>query len=441
MSLLRKTLKISVYALLGLLVLLIATVLFIISPPGKRLVRDKALAFLRSKLKTEVQIGAIEYSLPKMLGLRNVLLKDQAGDTLLWVGTLRVDIDLLKLLNNKVSVNDLILENAYGNVYRNRPDTNFNYTYIIDAFAAKDTSTKPKDTSASPFVFDVGTLRLKDIHLRFVDEMGGSDLRVDLAALKIKMRELDPANMVFRLKSLAVEGLRTSYYQDSSLIVSIDTTAAKPIALQADELDLKDIAFNFESSVSKMNFDIELQKLLAHPSNIDLVKREIAVKDFALEGVRSKILLGKTNIVPQQIAAVADTVKEQGWTVVVDKIKLQDVGFAMDDENKPIQKQGIDYGHLSITDFSLEAKDIQYAINNISGKVQHLAAKEKSGLDLQELRTNFFYNDTAAALQDLWVQTPHTLLQNKIGIQYPSIKSLSDNLAAMQLQLLLTKSV
>lgn len=427
------------YLLGGILILLTAALLFIISPPGKRLVRDKALVFLRSKLNTEVNIGAIEYSLPKMVGLRNLLLKDQAGDTLLSAGALRIDIDLLELLSNKVSVNDLVLENVYGNVYRNKPDTDFNFTYIIDAFASKDTTTK--DTNKSPFVFDVGTVRLKDIHIRFADEMGGSDLRIDLVAMKIKMRELDPSKMVFRLKSLAVQGLSTSFKQDTSLIVSSDTSVTKPITLQADILDLKEIVFSFQSSLSKINFDIQLQKLLAHPTNIDLVKRELVVKDFSLEKMRSKILLGKTNVVPERVAEVSDTLKEQGWSIVLNKIKLQDISFEMDDENKPQQKQGIDYAHLGITDLNFEAKEINYAIDNISGKVEHLTAKEKSGLDLQELRTNFSYNDTAASLQELFVQTPHSHLQNKIRVQYPSIKALSDNLAALEMQVLLTKSV
>ena len=47
--------------------------------PGKDFVRDQAVTFLENKLKTEVKIGELDYSLPKMIVLRDVLLRDQAN--------------------------------------------------------------------------------------------------------------------------------------------------------------------------------------------------------------------------------------------------------------------------------------------------------------------------------------------------------------------------
>ncbi|HTN17483.1 MAG TPA: translocation/assembly module TamB domain-containing protein, partial [Chitinophagaceae bacterium] len=437
----RKFLKITLYIIGSILLLIVVAVLFLISPPGKKFVRDKALVFLRGKLKTEVYIGEVVYSLPKMVGLKGVLLKDQQKDTLLALGLLKVDIDLLKLINSKVSVNDLVLEDVYAYVHRNKPDTNYNFTYIIDAFASKDTTAKPKDTSASPFVFDVGTVRLSNIHIRFADQTGGIDLAADLKELKVKMRELDPSKMVFRLKSLQVSGLQTSFRQDTSLIVSTDTTTSELPTLAADELDLKDIAFTFQSSLSHMLFDLKLSRLLAHPDKIDLNRQTLAIKDLQLDKTQSKIVLGKYSPVPEKAEEIIDTLDQQGWTVDVQKIRLSDIGFIMDNENMPVVKQGMDYGHLGISDLHFDANEVHYSDDAISGNIHHLSVKEKSGLDLQELRTTFFYSDTAASLQGLYVKTPYTILQDNIQAKYPSIASLSQDAGKMQLGIRLEKSV
>ncbi|MFA6152426.1 MAG: translocation/assembly module TamB domain-containing protein [Chitinophagaceae bacterium] len=439
----RKFFKITLYILGSIFLLLFIAVLFIISPPGKRFVRDKALAFLRGKLKTEVYIGAVEYSFPKMVGLRDVLLKDQNKDTLLSVHLLKVDIDMLKLINSKVSVNDLVLENVYANVHRNKPDTNYNFTYIIEAFASKDTSAtpKPKDTTSSPFVFDVGTVNLKDIHIRFDDGTGGINLALDLQQLKVRMKELDPAQMVFRLKSLSVKGLRSSFIQDTSLIVSNDTTQSKPLTLAADELDLKDIAFNFQSKLTNFFFDLNMKNLLAHPDNIDLDKQRIDVKDLVLDNTNAKVVIGKYSSVPEKVEDIVDTLNQQGWTITVKKIKLAGIDFAMDNENLPRQKEGIDYGHLGISSLNFKAEKIDYSDDAISGNVQQLSLNEKSGLSVQELRTNFFYNDTIARLNKLYLKTPYTVLQDNIIVKYPSIASLSKNLEALQLNVQLKNCV
>lgn len=437
----RKLFKIVLYIVGGLLLLLFGAVLFLISPPGKRFVRDKALVFLRGKLKTEINIGEVVYSLPKMVGLKDVLIKDQQNDTLLSAHLLKVDIDLLKLLNNKVSVNDLVLENVHANVYRNKPDTNFNFTYIIDAFASKDTTAQPKDTNASPFVFDVGTVRLQDIHIRFKDQTGGIDLETDLESLRLRMRELDPSKMIFRLKSLAVKGLNTRFRQDTSLLVSTDTSAPKPITLAADELSLQDIRFAFESVLTRFYFDIAMNRFDAHPKEIDLQKRVIDIRDLSLAGTQSRIRIGRHSEVPEQVEAVADSADEQNWTVRLGNLKLSQIDFAMDNDNMPVQREGIDYAHLGISALSLQAIDVRYAQDIIGGNIQHFTVREKSGLVLQELRTRFSYTDTAALLNDLYLKTDHTVLQDHLEAHYPSIAALSKNIGLLWLDVRLKHSV
>lgn len=438
----KKILRIILYVFGSVLLLLLLLVGFIISPPGKRFVRDKAVSFLRGKLKTEVYIAEVAYSFPKMIGLKGVLLKDQQRDTLLSVGLLQVDIDMLKLINRKVSVNDLVVQHLHAYVHRDRPDTAFNFSYIIDAFASKEPP-GPEDTSdkkSAPFVFDVGTLRLEDIHIRFEDSTGGIHLVTDLERLRIRMRELDPVQMIFRLRSLQVEGLYTSFVQDTSLLPPSDTGSAQPMQLAAEELDLKDIDFTFDGRLSRFFFDLKLGRLLAHPETIDLDRQRLVIRDLQLDTTRADIVIGKQSPAPAAIDEVVDTLQGQGWDVQLAAITIRGLDVNMDNENRPRQLQGMDYAHLGVSDLMFQASDLHYAADAVSGSITQLSVKEKSGLDLKTLRTDFFYTDTAAALRNFFLETPYTVLQDRVEARYPSVAALGKDIALLQLDIQLPRS-
>lgn len=436
----KKFFKIIFYSLGGIVLLLLVLVLFLVSAPGKRFVRDKAVAFLKGKLKTEVSVGAVEYSLPKMVGLRDVLLKDQQSDTLLSVGLLKVDIDLLRLLKKEVVVHELQLEHVYANAYRKSPDTAFNFTYIINAFSGTpDTAAAPKDTSSSPLTFEVGKIKLKDIRARFDDGTGGINLVAGLDELELRMKTLDPAKMIFRLKTLKIDGLKVQFLQDTSLLASNDTTSSAMPVLAADELDLRHIDFYFKSKLSGMTVDAGLGHLLTHPDVIDLTAQQLAFKDLLLDSTRMAIVVSGQPETVADTAVAANT--DPGWRIQAAIVKLNAVAFQMDNTAQPRLQQGMDYGHLGITDLFLDAKQLNYAGTAVSGTVNHLSVKEKSGLDLRELRTSFAYTDTAAWLHDLYLETPRTVLRDKVEIFYPSIASLSDSLQLLRMAIQLDSSV
>ena len=301
----RKVLRISLYVLGSIVLLVFIAVLFIISPPGKKFVRDQAVSFLRNKLKTEVHIGAVEYSLPKMVGLRDVLFKDQARDTLLAARRLKVDIDMLALLKSRVVVEEIVLEGVNAHIYRNAPDTTFNYSYIIEAFApaspapaTKEVAATPQDTSAA-LVFDLDRVLLDDIRLRFNDQTGGMNLALALNQLRLNMRTLDPDKMVFDLKRLYVNGLDVNFIQDSSLLPpSAPDTAAQPLRLAADQIELHHITTNFEDRLNNMLLDLNLGSLRAQARSFDLLAQQIDIPKLHIDSTRLAMILGRASDVP-----------------------------------------------------------------------------------------------------------------------------------------------
>src|SRR5690606_34571008 len=97
--------------------------------------------------------------------------------------------------------------------------------------------------------------------------------------------------------------------------------------------------------------------------------------------------------------------------------------------------------HLNIQNLVLDANDIHYTTDTIAGSINQLAAKEKSGLDIQRLKTRFEYNPQGGVLNDLYLQTSNTILQRYAAVKYPSLEALGRNPNLMQMEIHLDKSV
>ncbi|HTN46140.1 MAG TPA: translocation/assembly module TamB domain-containing protein [Flavipsychrobacter sp.] len=445
----RKALKITFWILGSLLFLILVAVVFLLTPPGKELVRSQAESFLRKKLKTTVNIGGIDYGLPKFIELNHILFLDQAQDTLLAGEKIRVDINMLKLLSSNVDVQEIQLKGINAHIYRNAPDTNFNFTYIVNAFVTSPGGeTEAKDTSGgSKLTMSVDELVLDQVRFRFDDYTGGSRFAAKVNDLRLTMNKIDPAKMLFHIDKLHVDGLDGAFMTDTSYLPPEPEEPSGPITLQlaANELDLKNVHYKQESTLDKFFMDINVSRLLGHPQKIDLQNQTIEIKDISLSP--SQVRISMENAVANEVAETVDTliepdpVPEMKWRVLAAKMNINQLDFKYDNLSLPRQKSGMDYSHIDAKAITLDAQTIYYTTDTIAASLRHLSLKEQSGFDLQKLRTDFVYHPQGAYLKDLYLQTDKTILQDYAWVQYPSLDALSKNMNLVRLKLNVEKSI
>lgn len=448
----KKVVKIILYSLGGIIALILLVVILLMTPWGKSIVRNQITSFLNTKLNNNIAIGKIDYSIPNSVALEQVLIYDLQKDTLLWVDTLHLDINMLALLKNKISVDNIKLDGVNAYMHRTIPDTVFNYQYIIDAFASKGgnevvtANEEANQKDGSGLIIDLVQANLKNIRFRFHDESGGTDFALQLNELLLRPDIIDLDIMDFSIDEFAVNGLKTSLVLTESILppAPTDTSEGADFKLKVAALDLNNISFVMENKPDPMYIKLDLGNLKGDVPLFDLKQQLIEVNKLMLQNTNTLMVMGGNKSVPTKIESkeeiIAQSASSTGWRIQVKDIALKQIDYILDNKDAPRQPDVVDYAHLNVSDMMLLASDVLYTSDTISGILKQLALKEHSGLIVQDFRTHFLYHSRGAALEKLYLKTPGTELKDRIAIAYPSIDRLSDELEKLKLNIALQKS-
>ncbi|HRA73686.1 MAG TPA: translocation/assembly module TamB, partial [Flavobacterium sp.] len=319
----------------------------------------------------------------------------------------------------------------------------YNFDYIVKAFESKE----PEDPNAKPYKIFVVNVNLKNVNFNFKDDFSRNDIRVKLAHFNTKFKKFDLNKMDFDVPNIELDGLKLVLNQDvveKIAEVSVNTldtiSKRKDFSLKLDKISLSKIDVSYDNKDSKLGSGIFLGNLELSVNEIDLNKQLLDFDTFELKNLKGNLRLGTND--KQLITPNLDTtsIAQKGWKVKLNAVDLQNIAFKYDDmQSKPIPK-GMDYSHIDLDKFNLKAEKLYYRNDTTTGNIKSLTGIEKSGLQIQALKTDFFYGPKKVHLNNLYLKTPQTLLQNSIKIGYPSIASLKKNPENLSLNLNLIQS-
>ena len=401
-------------------------VLAIQVPSVQNFAKNKVKTFLEGKIKTKVQINRIEIGFPKKIILEGIYFEDQKKDTLLAGDKIAVDISLFQLLNNKVEINSAHLEGITANINRNS-NSKFNFDYIIQAFASPK---KPK-TDAQPMEFAIGEIELDRIRFKYSDDVTKNNITANLNHFQTKIKTFDLDKMNFEIPKVKINGLKLKVKQgiiNTSRSIDIEDNIEQQqsnLKVMLGEIDLSKIDFDYQNDETKLSTDFYLDKLLAKIDRMDLNNQFAIIESLKITGIDGKLKMGKSLKIEPKIANPA--VEANRWQIKVDNAEIKRVNFKYDNNNVAATLKGIDYNHLDLANLNLDVSTLNYNAENISGVANSLTVKDKSGLNIQALTTDFFYGKKNAYFKKLYLKTPQTELRDEIRIGYPSIASLAKN--------------
>ncbi|MVM35859.1 translocation/assembly module TamB [Spirosoma sp. HMF4905] len=436
--------KLIVRVLLGILALVLLlggfVVLVATTPWGQQFVTKQVNSYLAQKLQSPFHIGRIKYSIPDWIELEDVFFKTPKGDTLLNGGRMRIDLDMWGLLNNRVGLNQIELEHIKLNITRTLPDTAFNFQYILNAFITQPAGTpEPSDTVSTPMAINLTGIALRDVRIKYKDDVAGADVNAYLDSLKATFDKTDVAKSQYHLANVAANGLNvyTRLYEGLPTPPSAPSKPGDTLDLALGKWQLNHTKWDIRVETADFKTQGSADQLAMESDYLYLEGEKIGIKSLNLTNADIAAVLTKPTKKPAVTAPTATTASTApGWQAKLTNVRFANNRVRFDDETAPRQKQGLDYGHLDLQNLGIDGKFLAYQDlgkrgQRISGQLRNgrfraPTARAGDTFVLQQLDGNLLYTDTTTTLTKLYIQTPTTLLRDQVVLRYDSLGQLSN---------------
>ena len=375
----KRILKICGGVVAVVIILLVAAIVTINNKSFQKKILDIAVEELRLKLETHVDIDSISINtFTQDISLYGIEIEDREKRQMLRIEKIAVDLELMRLLQNKIVIEKAELVGAKALLLKPSKDEPANYQFVIDAFKKpKDKPKKEEKKKDSKMELDLSYASLKEVHVKHNE-------------LDINLQQVSYSNGWISGQTAKIEGVT----------LVCDTTfkeGLKPYKASLGSLTAKGDLMNQVFKVDAYDIEYQWQSLWK--------KRNIMVDNLAGIGHLT------ANVSHGRYSA---TVKQAHYK--------NDNHLPRKNTGKP--KRGFfDAKHLDvIADFHVVLDSISK--NGITGQLNEFTAKDSiTGIDVRKLQAQFKYVKDKIDLRDIIVQQKSTVLNITSGaIVLPSKK-------------------
>jgi translocation and assembly module TamB len=422
-----KILKITGWVVASVVLLLVALTFIIQIPSVQNKIVQKAISFLQNKIHTEVRLEHISLSFPKKVVLSGIYLEDQHQDTLLHARELAIDTDLWGLLDSQIDLNEVQLQDLTANVNRSS-DGVFNFDYIIRAFAG---DTTVKDTTSATWKFAVYNVQLSRSTISFLDSLDGNFIDVKIGNLGVDMNEFDLDKSIYHAdeinltdcKATVLQTKRASSNAAHANPATSSVSTASPPDLRFNEINLKKIIVSYTQQGEGQVVQLNLGEINVSADQIDLHKQIVELSEVT---IASSFLSYQQmdNDVTKKAEQQSDTTTASSWKIKLDDIDVADLAVQYYDFRTPVSESGIDFNHLWISKFDLQANDLTVDGSTMGVQLQNLAMREKSGFAITSAEADVSITPNSITVSDLQVITPHSSIALKAKANFTSLDAI-----------------
>jgi hypothetical protein len=157
---------------------------------------------LSKKLHTKVSVKHVDISLFNKMLIEGVLVEDLKKDTLLYAGTLNVNITDWFFVKDKITLHYAGMKDVLVNL--NRTDSVWNHQFLIDYFSgpAPTDTTRPKKGGID---FDLKKVHIENLRFTKLDKWVGKDMMVALGKLDVDADKIDFAGKQVLIKNIDID--------------------------------------------------------------------------------------------------------------------------------------------------------------------------------------------------------------------------------------------
>ncbi|AVR46335.1 hypothetical protein C7S20_14270 [Christiangramia fulva] len=422
-----KILRIIGKIILGILIFLLLVILFIRSPWGQNIIKDKFISNLEDKTGTKINLDKLYVKFNGDIALKGLYIEDKQGDTLIYSESLSASVPIMPIIKGKsFSVDDVDWQHVVANISRKDTISGFNYEFLMNALVATDTTQTAKTDTTSAMPVNLGDFDLKNFRVSYNDQVAGIDSKIKFDTLEVGFTESDLQKMVFRADNVHLANSKIDVEQTHQPVPTDSSSAPMPL-LAFNNLSVNDVKINYKSQPDSLQTDINVQKLVLENSVFNLKENKINTDLLSLKnsGIAMQMRQepsGQTQQQPSDSAFVWPP-----WKINADKINLENDYFNYVVNGAEVTKGNFNPNAVKIDSLDLQASNLSYEPHNISLDVEELQLEEASGLDVNRFNFSAKLNDERLVVKDLDAAINGNSLHAQLTVNYSDFNDFIQN--------------
>lgn len=407
-----------------LILLIFGLLLFIRSPWGQNIIVAKATSFVANKTGTKVEIKKLFITYSGNAFIEGLYLEDKKGDTLIYSKSLEANIPIAPILfKSSIAIKSLKWHGLQANISRNEESEDYNFSFLIDAFASTDTTSTDTTAQSEPIKIDIGKLDFTNFKIDFRDEFAGLFAKLDLETLVLSMDKIDLNAMAFEVDKIELTNTNINYSQTKPSL-SEETTRASLPYIKINDLKFTNVNAIYESQPDGIGANILLQEFQLKLPKADLANNSFHASTLKLKN--SSIALKQRSVNPKDSTSSIATTNFE-WPEFF--IKADDIDFEnntisyVENENSDTEND-FNPENLKFENFNLKLKKLNYEPEKANVELQKLSFREQSGFQLQNFSFDANLNNTSASAAKLNLQTNRSSLNGNLNLSYTSFSNL-----------------
>ena len=327
----KKLLRIFLWAILGLVLLLIAIPVLLYVP----FVQDFAVRIATEQVSKstgmKIEVGRLRLGFPLKLKVDDATVIQANGDTMLTSAHLAVDVKLSPLFKGNIEIGGAELDSVFYQLGNN------------DSIMWLRANIARADINATDIILKEGNIDLTT---------------VNIDGVRVKLRMLE-----------------------DSTATPIDTAQGTPWNVKADRITITDLTYDMSMQPMIDSLGCSVDRMELRNGHFDMATKRIYGQSLHVDSVSAAYIYP---LVTETVPVAADTVvtpESEMWTITADTLRLTArEGLYAQKDVKPLP--GFDPSYIAVSNVSIEVDSFYNKGTSIRVPLKELSGLERSGLQL-----------------------------------------------------------
>ncbi|MEZ4952178.1 MAG: AsmA family protein [Saprospiraceae bacterium] len=216
-----------------------------------------------------------------------------------------------------------------------------------------------------------------------------------------------------------------------------DSSSTAPWTFGLGKVILENVRFGMRDEGSgRFDLQTQISEWTISADELDFEKQAIALErlDLSNSTIVFRQLQKDTTAILKKEEKAPLTFPGIGWTITVDKIRLQNNHVAFLDDNASVLENALDYSHLDLQNLNLSLDDFQYADEGILLEINEASFADRSGFVLEKMEGKVAILPNRIAIEDFLFKTPNSDFENDTELVFSVFDDLSDFINKVKLE-------